>query len=389
MKKRQRPIRDPEILELFQDEPELLAVVDAIAATQTPPRRVVVLVAAVAGIAALTVALMPFQFGGRGLNDRALAAVGTGRVVHLIATRMEPERAIIDLDSRLETPGMLALESWFDSTSGDLRTTTRRDGQTVADTLVREGAAEGVDPVVTGFVRGYREALERGELEVVRRDRLDGEDVIWVRLALPGAQRAEIALDSNTDLPLAFRSVAGSGAHGLLWHLQEVDSRQRSQVDFRPADLPAGPSAGQIESERDMSPAEANALLDGHARWPGRKVDGLELEAVRAQALSALFPDGRRVRSSGMELLYGDLRDDYVEIQQARAPESAYGFAEGRLTFDFAPVPAQGELVLSRLGAPGRPLWLGQLNDGGVYTTIRSTQRDLIISAASSLAPVG
>lgn len=392
MRERRRPIRDPEILELLEGEPELLAVVDAIAATQAPARRAVprriLLAAAVAGIAALAVALN-VQLGGRGLDDRALAAVGDGRVVHMIATREEEERTIVDLGSDVETTGVISLESWFDSANGDLRATTRRDGQAVADTLVREGDLKGVDPVVAGFVRGFRAALEQGELEVLRRDRLDGKDVVWVRVTLSAAERAEVAIDADTYAPLAFRSIADSGGPGPLWRVPGIESREGVQIDFTPAEPPAGPNAGHIESEREVSPAEANALLKGDARWPGHQVEGLELEATRAQSLSRLFPDGRRARSSGIELLYGDLRDDYVEIQQARTPEPAYGFAEGRLTFGFAPVPARGELMLNALGVPGRPMWLGQLHDGHVFTTIRSTRRDLIISAASSMTPIG
>lgn len=392
MRERRRPIQDPEILELFQDEPELLAVVDAIAATQAPRRRAVprrlLLAAAAVGVAALILALLPFEFGDAGLNDRALAAVGDGRVVHLIATRVEPERAIVDLRSGSETPGVLALESWFDSENRDLRTATRREGQVVADTLVRMNAAAGVDPVVAGFIRGYRGSLERGELEVLRRDRLDGEEVVWVRLILPGAQRDEIALDADTDLPRAFRSVGATGTPGPLWRVQAIDSESRSEAAFRPTDPPAGPSAGRIDSERDVSPAEANALLGGEARWPGPGVDGLALATVRAQALSRQFPDGRRLRSSGVELVYGDTRGDYVEIRQARSPEPAYGFTEGRLTLDFAPIPAPGRLMLTRLGSPRSPLWLGQLTDGDVYLSIRSTQRDRVLSAARSLAPL-
>lgn len=393
MSEPRRPISDPEILELFEDEPELLAVVDAIAATQAPrrrrlPRRLL-LVAAAAATAALVLAFVPFQFGDRSLNERALAAIGDARVVHLIATRVEAERMIVDLRSGSEEPGSLSLESWFDSESGDLRSATRREGDLVADRLVGKRARrEGVDPVVAVFIRGYREALEQGELEVVRRGRLEGVEVVWVRLALPGARRDEIALDADTELPRAFRLVVGPEAAGPLWHVRAIDSRPRSQHDFLRTEPSVGPSGGAIESERAVSTTEANGLLNGHGRWPGRDVDGLQLAQVRAQELSRLFADGRRQKSSGVELLYGDPRGDYLQIRQAEAPESAYGFAEGRLTFDFAPIPTPGRLALTRLGSSDRPLWLGQLVEDEVYVTIRSTRRDVVISAASSLVPL-
>lgn len=268
MSEPRRPISDPEILELFEDEPELLAVVDAIAATLAPrrrrlPRRLL-LVAAAAAAAALVVAFVPWQFGGRSLDDRALAAIGDARVVHLIATRVEAERTIIDFRAGGERQGTLALESWFDSESGDLRSATRREGELVADTLVGKRAGrEGVDPVVAVFIRRYREALERGELEVVRRGRLDGVEVVWVRLALPGARRDEIALDTETDLPRAFRPVVGSEAGGPLWRVKAIDSRSWAERDFLPTELPVGPSGGRIGTERDVSAGEASGLLNG------------------------------------------------------------------------------------------------------------------------------
>lgn len=393
MSEPRRPIKDPEILELFQEEPELLAVVDAIAATLAPRRRALprrlLLVAATAATAALVLAFVPFQFGGRSLDERALATIGDGRVIHLIATRVEADRTIIDLRSGSETPGTLSLESWFDSERGDLRSATRREGDLVADTLVGKSAGgEGVDPVVAVFIRGFREALERRELEVVRRARQDGVDVVWVRLVLPGARRDEIALDAGTALPRAFRPVVGSEAAGPVWRVQAIDSRPRARRDFLPTELPLGPSGGEIASERPVSTTEANGLLNGRGRWPGRDVDVLQLEQVRAQKLSRLFADGRRQGSSGVELLYGDPRGHYLQIRQAEAPEPAYGFAEGRLTFDFAPIPASGRLALTRLGSTTRPLWLGQLVRDEVYLTIGSTRRDLVVTAASSLAPL-
>jgi hypothetical protein len=387
---RRRPISDPEILELFADEPELLAVTDAIAATLAPrrrrlPRRLLVAAAAL-GAGALLVALMPGLLGGRSLEDRALAAIGDARVVHVIATRAEPERTIVDLASGRVEPGVVTVESWFDSERGELRSVTRRDGTPVADVLVGMGPGEeGLDPVVTYFVRNYRNSLERGELDVLRRSRLGGADVLWVGLALRNDRRHEIALDADSDLPRAFRPAVGSSEESPLWRVQAIDSRLRADDNFTPSTPQRErPSQGRIASKRDVSTAEANRVLNGNARWPGPRVDGLELAQIQAQVLSRAFADGRRQRSAGVELLYGDLRRDYVRINEAEAPEPAYGFAEGRLTIDFAPIPDLGRLSLTRLGS----LWLGQLSADSMHVTIRSPRRDLVVRAAGALAPI-
>src|SRR5207248_1342318 len=81
-----RPLRDPDLLELLADKPELLAIADAVAATQQPPRRTLlhrrsvrVGVVAAAALVAVVVALV-LPRGNSGIVDRALAAIGTGSV---------------------------------------------------------------------------------------------------------------------------------------------------------------------------------------------------------------------------------------------------------------------------------------------------------------------
>ena len=83
-------VRDPELLELLADKPELLAVADGVAATQKPPKRSLVRrrstrFAAVAALAAAAVAaLLVLPQGEHGIVDRAIAAIGDGRVLHMV-----------------------------------------------------------------------------------------------------------------------------------------------------------------------------------------------------------------------------------------------------------------------------------------------------------------
>ena len=389
MNERRRPFSDPEVLELFEEEPELLAIVDAIHATQAPRRRRVSrpLLVGVSAVAALiAVALIPWQFRGADLTERALAAIGDARVVHLVASRPEQDQVVVDLETGSESAMTLELESWFDTELGKLRTVTRRQGDVVADTLTRKGAgaAAQVDPVVAAFVRGYRSTLSNGELEVIRRGQLDGVEVVWVRASFPGARRDEVALDSETDLPRAFRLVVGAEPEGPLWRVSEINSRVLSEPDFTPKPPPSGPVAGGVVSERDVTLNAAARLLDGRGRLPGRQIAGLQLSRVVAQGLTRTLADGSRQSGVGLELAYGGARSEFVEIQQAVRPEPAYGFAEGRLTFSFAPIP-EGAVVLSVPEPQDGALWMGQLRAGDVFLTIRASRRDLVVDAARSL----
>ena len=81
---------DHEVLELLADDPELLALADAVAAAREPVkvrRRVsrTVLAGAVVLAAALVIALVaPWNGGHRTLVDRAMAAIGDEPVLHAI-----------------------------------------------------------------------------------------------------------------------------------------------------------------------------------------------------------------------------------------------------------------------------------------------------------------
>src|SRR5436305_15131594 len=84
-------LRDGEVVELLNGQPELLAIADAVAETQRPPRRLgrrpsvarFILTAAVAAVAVTVLLVSPWN--GRGsVVGRALAAVGDGRVLHLV-----------------------------------------------------------------------------------------------------------------------------------------------------------------------------------------------------------------------------------------------------------------------------------------------------------------
>jgi hypothetical protein len=389
MSERRRPYGDPEVLELFEEEPELLAIVDAIHATQAPRRSrparpILIAAAAIAAIAVLVV--IPWQFRGVDLTDRALAAIGDARVVHVVASRPERDQLLIDLGTGVESPTTLELESWFDVESAELRTTTRRNGVTVADTLTSTGAIP-PDPVVATFVRGYRSALQAAELKVVRDGRLDGTEVVWVRASLPNTRRDEVALDVSTDLPHAFRLAVGSERPGPLWRVSAIDSRARRASDFTSREAATGPVAGAIESERTVTLQEAAQLLRGSGRWPGEQVSRLRLDRVVSQELTRTLADRTRENATGVELVYRDAAGAFVEVSQALTAEPAYGFAEGRLTLGFAPIP-EGALALI---VPERPdaLWVGQLRAGDSYITIRGSQRALVVDAARSLMPLG
>ena len=133
-------LRDPELLELLADKPELLAVADAVAATQQPPRRSFVRrratrLAAVAAVAAAVVAVaLVLPQGEHGIVDRAIAAIGDGRVLHLVA-EVPTGTVDVDLQSGRRTVQQYRLELWADQQLSDVHAVMTFKGQIVADML--------------------------------------------------------------------------------------------------------------------------------------------------------------------------------------------------------------------------------------------------------------
>ena len=117
-------LRDPEVLELLADDPRLLALADAVAATQQAPRRPLLhragpRVAAVAVVAAAAVVVaLVVPKGEHGIVDRAIAAIGDGRVMHVI-TEMPTGASML-------TCGVVA--ALFSSTGWSFGPTSRRTG---------------------------------------------------------------------------------------------------------------------------------------------------------------------------------------------------------------------------------------------------------------------
>jgi len=95
---------DREVLELLREDPDLLAIADAVVVTQRaePQRRGgtwrLLGVAAVVAVAAVIAVVAPWHGHGNGLIDRALAAVGHGRVLHAVIESDAPNEQVVNLD---------------------------------------------------------------------------------------------------------------------------------------------------------------------------------------------------------------------------------------------------------------------------------------------------
>jgi hypothetical protein len=380
-------IRDPEVLEALRDEPELLAIADAVEETQRLPRssrrraltRSAALVAV--GAAALVAVLLWPSGGGRNpIIDRALAAIGNGPVLHLVS-RAPTGQELVNLKTGRTTLPTFEYESWSDRRLTRFHFLIREKGRVIAELLypqdrTRDMHVDAPDAAYAAFWSGYRRALSTGKAKIVSKGSLYGRPVYWLTFSSP---TNEVAVDRRTYKPVAFRSISPSGRHYdirlLLVRTEPFSTSAFKRRTSTPNPVTGGNSAG---SERIFP------LGPGSPGRPwlraGSTIAGLKLVAVlRTQTTS-----GRKT-TNGIELVYGsqgDLRRS-LTIDEARHPDELSkwtGIPKGFMRFS---VGEGGE-------SNRRPYksWTGYLVRHGVYVSITTgVSRAAFFQAARALRP--
>jgi len=420
---------DVELVELLEDEPELLAIADAIAATAQPSpvvkgrrygRRAVLsaVLAVAAGVAVALVA--PWQRSHGSLSDLALAAIGSQPVVHVV-TETPTGAGLVDIATGRATPVVQRDEIWYDAARG-LRRDLTRDGPVLLDDVLEtpnggftshgivydcawiaahpvaatkahvscnpsgdNGTAPRIvarprptlDPGLAGFADGYREALASGQAREAGTGTVDGRAVDWLVFPTSDGGTERVALDRSTHKPVLLE-----GPH-LSVRIESIETIAYDPSDFArptPDEVPERPSATNATDGAtvDLSGAALAAAYPG-AVWAGAEVAGLPLVLAEQQTLSASFADGTARQSGpGLELGYGTLTSGghleptrpYVEIQEAPSPSLATmaGFVRG----DFPPVGALYVEPLSGSWSSGDVLGIGATEINGSYVIIQT-----------------
>ncbi len=204
---------DREVLDLLRDEPELLAIADAVSDTQhklrpfRPFRAVGAVALAVVAIFVLALAA-PWDRGGGGSGsvlDRAFAAVGgEGPVVHM-TMRMNVTRAGHQFPSVVN-------ESFYDKEAGLVRVISRSEGKVVGDyTTV---AVEDEFSFFPGLLEGaafYKQALTNGDAHIVGKGVWEGTPVYWLELEKGGGLSLRIGISRDSYRPVVFRALNPDG----------------------------------------------------------------------------------------------------------------------------------------------------------------------------------
>jgi hypothetical protein len=400
--------KEPDLVALLADEPELLAFADAIATTK-PGRRSrrrwpALLVASVTVVVALAAVVVWERGGTPSLVERALAAVGEGPVVHVVIEQ-QTENVHVELESGERIPQLQRIELWIDERRSLEHKLTRIDGRVVDEMLVtpelmasphppvytcawisahpaaarkarvscdpkdaKLGYSPQFDPALANFVDGYRSALRKGTAKQIGKGEIDGNPVTWLSLLVENGRTAEIAVEEDTGKPVRVRERSRTYEVLLLETLGASERNFRPREQRRPQ-----PVYGSAGAEGPIPLNKASEWVPG-ALWPGRTIRGRTLSLVELHFPTTGFgpTSGRPAeRGVGVELRYGD--QSPIVIQQSTEPQMAYAW------YPYA-VPREGSVLLGGFGG-----WLVQ---DGVYVHIRNQDPDVVVEVARALRPI-
>jgi hypothetical protein len=398
-----RVFSEPELVELLAAEPELLAVADAIAEAhrkrRRSPKRLAAAAVAVA-VAGVLVVAAPWRGGNApSLADRALAAVGSGPVVHaLLAHEDGPALVSVGLKTGRERPLVTTTEIWFDQKRGLEHTIVRLEGrlqdetlQTRRDLITSRGAHRSrgnpwIDPALGEFVDGYREALRTGRATPAGDGFVDGRPVSWLSFALQNGGSQRVAIDKQTSLPQLVETRWGGPPSR--YAVREIETLPEGSGDFTAPRVLVGPEPDSYMRVPVPIAARAATRVIPGAVALGSSFGGLRLSKVVETTLSTVFkPAARRnpLVSKGLEFVYGSDSlvggGTYVWIVEATEPQP-------QNDWPVALAPARGALVVAPKWLPGIGRgWTGLMVKDGLYVTILASDRELMLAAAHALRP--
>lgn len=333
------PLRDPELVRLLADEPELLAIADALVETQdgrleTRPlprgrRWTLPSIVVATGVAAAAVALLlvsPWG-GSSGLVQRALAAVGTGPVLHVVIEQPVPQSMYnaVALPSGTPIQATERREIWFDQSRDLKKEVATEDGvlfyqvletpqgayipegnplnlcawnatrQRFSCTEINEnatgpnepGPAPTLETAFAGFVDHYQSALASGDATKTGTGDVDGHQVIWLHInpdSMGSYPAEDVAIDASTYVPVLVRTV---DPNPVQFTVTEIDTQPYDASRFTPPPREYPPTSVTTGPTTSIDATQAPSLLGGQAFWLGQTWNGYQLAKVEQQQVTA------------------------------------------------------------------------------------------------------
>lgn len=386
-------LRDPEVVGLLEDEPQLLALADAIAATQRRPHRVpprALALAAAFALASGVALLAPWGERGPDVVDRARAALGSGPVLHAVVA-YSADDAIVDLETGRSTPRIHETEYWHDAARSMFRAKLSTDGVRISEVVAtpRGGlsdigrwtagpAGAVLDPLLAEFATGYRQALEDGHAREVGRTTVDGRGAVVLEIERSRSETTTVIVDDETYRPLQFYSTYVGGRRSPTLTVVEIETLPREPSQFAdPAPSRVRPTTGTGTELGPSTFDEVERELGTRPLWLGGRFVASSYPVIERSRMRVTLSDGRTLAGTVVQLAYGR-----IHIAMAREPD-----AEFILGVDMGePMPPAGSIAITHdWGGPRN--WSGKLRAHGFWISIVAPTREDLLDAARSLEP--
>lgn len=402
------PLRDRELLELLGEEPELLAIADALVATAPVVRRprpaetLAISGAVVAAAIAALVLLWPFG-SSPSVLENALAAIGSRPITHVV---LESDLGSFWLDLRTgkRTPTSGRQEYWYQPGRGLLMQWTFPGARPQREFLPWTppgggprinlgGSALGL--YVTRFVISYRDALRQHAFHVVGTGTIGSVPVYWISSTPayigrdPERKRVEqVAISKATYEPLYVRFLFNDrvipGSSVRVLSAGTTDNRPAGFQSRHQTSTGFGWQLGYTEIP--LAQARLRPFLP-------RQVAGIRLSWTGDTPFVA-GPNG--VTIPGRCLYYGPVdrtglpdadqpafRGRYVEIVEFPSANPLTRFYGGRF-------PSDGRILIDGLTAQGPvvadlAVHVATLRAHGTYFLIQASDARLAVAAARAV----
>jgi hypothetical protein len=352
---------DKELIALFADDPEGLAIVDAIAATQASPgrslqRRRVALAAATLLVAVVVVGFLTVGTSKAGIVERALRVLDEKPAVRLTLVDERVAGQLVNLNSGAQRPLRHVIDEWYEQRRHVRRVRDVVGGVVVADTRLRVRA--GADRNTVGsFIETYRRALERRDIEKVTPGFAGRTPVYWLTFPV-GAAIARVAIARGTLRPTLIEYAGGDTRRFRVIAWKGLGRVPRATASPRPK-IPGGHRQAKIsrlavtESLKVVGlPALRTASLHKTAgrgsmlklvystrpvqgKLAGRYLRALVLTNPNAGGwtrVEASLPAGFLILIQGRPLqAFAHVGEDYLAIETSLGPKAAISTAQALL----------------------------------------------------------
>jgi hypothetical protein len=339
-------------------------------------RRFGVLLAVAASAAAL-VLMGPFGGEKVGVLDRALAAVGSGQVVHAVVEYSWPQDVVVDLATGAERERVHRYEFWYDEQRQQLLHRSLTGGWVQIDHLISGAVGTRIDPVLAGFATRYREALASGEARVIGDTSVDGRPTKRIEFdPREGGAVEEVLVDAETYAPVSFQETYPGGRKSPVWRVATIESVSYDPSIFREASAKPRLAVGEEKEARSISLDEAARALGAAPLWLGPSFAGHPFVSAELSETTAWLTDGSKLDGVIVRLTYGPMT---VSLARDAAGTYAVGFGE-----DDYPTPPEGSIAVTGNDPEG---WQGELRHGDFAVVVSGPSKEEVVAAASALTP--